>query len=1103
MALFMTSITPEILKTLDARINLGSLRNDPSLMGNGNFKGIAKWLYEKQSFVRLVSNAKIRTGATTKLYSSKDIASMTSDQLQEIYKQSDELNVKKNGLFVESGEAVKYEYDTNFRKQWVLTGGTIYNQITESALSDKREGFSQLYSNVRNLPFPGITDVTVANKNAFGSVREATIKFVCHCIEHLEILELLYMTPGIFCYLEWGWSLLPNGEWNLEQMSTDDMTRFDSCVIADVMKRVKNTGGHYDAMKGVISNFNWSMNDKGGFECTTTLVSQADLFLTTDSKSSSRGMKGKPIEIDAEGKSTVGEKSIPRSNINWLIEQLMILAQAGNSSTFGTEFLGELLSQSKGMINIKDNTITLYNIPVAFFTKVNQSNAIMSTIKHWMDDEDVEMYVFWSFIEDFLLTNMLGYIKDQADECGIVNNELIMKSINGTFPSGSGPITDDDVYETTQYSNGTPTEIINSSLVTGANKCPEVFKPIFPKFNSYATKIFNTNMLASGDPLICLLPGQTDFKTAHLGFGGPNEGTILSAQEQASLQNNFNPTQTQQSSWIRPNDNITENTPVNTNPNQSQPGAINIFDPNDPTGENSFNNLIQSELNKNNEQFAPSETTNQLTPTQQNVNSLGGDKYLSSIFLPVDMPKFAANIDMTKGYVRNIAVNVNFLKKVYDDTDSIDAFVMGLLNGISDACGEAWKFGLFVDEDNSSVISVVDLNEWKENDPETPTIPCYGTNSICREVSLNTEVDAKIKGSIMFGTNQKRNAKDVSTKGTQGYQFFGRIVKDITVDNIRQSDISGFPGDDSPDNKVDMSPEGLQQALEEAMTELYTKRTQETSDAAKTAINNYLVHVIKQGHEPTNKQEINGVVLPLKLNFTIDGLAGLKYGNVIKVEPLPQRYDDVVHFTITNIEHNLSGNDWTTHIETVMRVKIDPSFKEIQAPDLITPQGATGPRSTQGSQVWKNQKYVEGKTSEIVGQFIRPASGTIISKMTPFRKLKNEQGRAHYGVDISTSLGTPIYASADGIVTLIDNWNPSAGNYIEIIHTIKGKRYITRYMHMMEPSPLKVNDRVLKGKTIVGYVGNTGHSFGSHLHFEIRGDNGLVYDPQKVITDLT
>ena len=96
--------------------------------------------------------------------------------------------------------------------------------------------------------------------------------------------------------------------------------------------------------------------------------------------------------------------------------------------------------------------------------------------------------------------------------------------------------------------------------------------------------------------------------------------------------------------------------------------------------------------------------------------------------------------------------------------------------------------------------------------------------------------------------------------------------------------------------------------------------------------------------------------------------------------------------------------------------------------------------------------------------------------------------RRHAGVDLAGPIGTPIHATADGIVSKAE-WFGGYGQFIEIEH---GGAFQTRYGHMSRLNVTE-NQRVRKGE-IIGYMGSTGRSTGSHLHYEVR-INGEAVNP--------
>ncbi len=97
--------------------------------------------------------------------------------------------------------------------------------------------------------------------------------------------------------------------------------------------------------------------------------------------------------------------------------------------------------------------------------------------------------------------------------------------------------------------------------------------------------------------------------------------------------------------------------------------------------------------------------------------------------------------------------------------------------------------------------------------------------------------------------------------------------------------------------------------------------------------------------------------------------------------------------------------------------------------------------------------------------------------------------KMHSGLDFAAPQGTPIYATADGVVKLAGNRGNGYGNYVVINH---GYGYETLYAHQYRIK-VKTGQRVKRGEQI-GWVGSTGKSTGPHLHYEVH-KNGRKMDP--------
>ncbi|HRP55974.1 M23 family metallopeptidase [Agriterribacter sp.] len=106
--------------------------------------------------------------------------------------------------------------------------------------------------------------------------------------------------------------------------------------------------------------------------------------------------------------------------------------------------------------------------------------------------------------------------------------------------------------------------------------------------------------------------------------------------------------------------------------------------------------------------------------------------------------------------------------------------------------------------------------------------------------------------------------------------------------------------------------------------------------------------------------------------------------------------------------------------------------------------------------------------------------------------------KMHAGLDFAAPQGTPIYATADGVVRLAGNTGNGYGNHIIINH---GYGYETLYGHQYRIKA-KVGQKVKRGE-LIGWVGSTGKSTGPHLHYEVRKNKRHIDPIYFFYNDLT
>jgi len=216
---------------------------------------------------------------------------------------------------------------------------------------------------------------------------------------------------------------------------------------------------------------------------------------------------------------------------------------------------------------------------------------------------------------------------------------------------------------------------------------------------------------------------------------------------------------------------------------------------------------------------------------------------------------------------------------------------------------------------------------------------------------------------------------------------------------------------------------------------------------------------------------------------------------------LSARIDMLRHQARLTEERN---NRIFSRLETAVNVSMDPLDKMFKRAGIPTDKILADVRrgySGQGSPLTPITFSTKGtapapapetrRFNTLIGELDRINIYRIAAERLPFSfPLRNayrltspfgpRHGRMHEGDDLAAPLGTPIYATADGVVTKA-GWSSCYGRLIKIRHTMG---YETRYGHLSRIR-VKEGQRVSRGDRI-GDIGSSGHSTGPHLHYEIR-----------------
>ena len=311
-------------------------------------------------------------------------------------------------------------------------------------------------------PMPGITNVSVMNKSAYGSLREATIQFYAWDKHQLEELEILFMRTGYTVFLEWGWSQYIDhdpagakginsepGNIKVKNFDTTTLNPFsnklnEETVYEKIDDVVKNTKGNYDAMLGFIKNFSWQLMPNGGFQCSTTLISRGEAI---DS-----------IKASANPYTILG--SNPDPNIASGIEQpqpvyslfekifLNIIGHVNESeylASYGTDSITRpgsmnVSGSSYAQINeLQNQSETVYNLikselAATPFKGIDANGTILNNVRI----SDLDQHTFLKFVDGEGEGTAVEYISMNAF-LAILNKFFILKDKNTTIAKDIHP----------------------------------------------------------------------------------------------------------------------------------------------------------------------------------------------------------------------------------------------------------------------------------------------------------------------------------------------------------------------------------------------------------------------------------------------------------------------------------------------------------------------------------------------------------------------------------------------------------------------------------------------------------------------------------------
>jgi hypothetical protein len=908
--------------------------------------------------------------------------------------------------------SVDFTYDgvkdaSGAAKNNVLLGGRLYentSRIKKTIATDNDEGIYD-YETINNStgitsanllgrrPMPGINNISIQSKSAYGSLRQATVNFQCWDVEQLNILEALYMRPGYTVLLEWGWYPYMSNDGKISLLNWEDKGFFDRKNIdvqeylLKLRQRSINSHGNYDSMFGYIKNYSWKLRNDGGYDCMTEIISTGELL-----ESYKINFSGASISTNSTGTLLSNteydhikeiNKEYRRNTLAGLLAETYALAKenAGVSSMdIGNDIVAVVginpdrfttINPSSGVIpytSIDNKTGDIYYATKeielekeGWLATDSEANDGKKATEGFITDDDSNVYItLRSFVE--LLNN---FILLENPDSSKTDRNIIKLSVDDRPDSINANQSLRCLYNPLQISVDPRVCIIRNNLfeplIQGINivdnpqETPQVIQTIDPKTTA-----------AQFEPIIKQLK---DIRAKDsLGGGLEQEfknalAKIKTKEELAGISDYYYNKYNQTFYRFLINDDLKSSSLTEFNVDDVFVGLgltyedVKYF-------ENDFLRIINGALTTSSAIFrmftdidpflrkkraissAKNQTEEQqetLDEAKEEINS-NEEGYLS-FCNRLSQAYHTSDTSINYGVHGNIFLNLRMLYNLAGSEElegqdpaekqsiSLMSYLKDVLTMVQNSIGNVNNFEVVID---GNVGYIIDLNYVSPDDKQTPFVFSINDNtSIVRDISLESQIFSDQSTIIAVAAQSDAGKLGLENSSMVAYN---QGVKDRNISRK-----------DTPINRSKTDNDQLQGFITALydLSELFNSMDKmlgffdsellvDSIPKYKKSLTDIIVFFTSYFAAPNKYRAL----LPTKLSLTIDGIGGLIIGNVFDIDKkfTPRSYTGDLSkygvnllYTVTNIKHDIGSNgQWTTTIDANPFIG-DPVINDLNA----------------------------------------------------------------------------------------------------------------------------------------------------------------------------
>ena len=766
-------------------------------------------------------------------------------------------------------------------------------------------------------PMAGIRSIDINYKGGLSAIRTATINWTCWSFDDIERLSPHFMAHGKGVLIEWGYSTPEVAQ--TDKFGKQDM--IDGKAYTKIKERIVELGGNYDAMAGIISNWEWELRDDGGFDCTTKIVSRGVNILDGD-------ISGNETSRDDEE----GEKDLtPSEFVGILRENIIGLCAKEDWFTMGAAY--PVPNHDKQNWKPGD--------------EIQPPGCIYIKIDNFWSNPTGGPWVSWGFFEDNILSKFVGRYEKDSER--VVNS---FRSIEPVLAPDSPKPTKNGKGGVYLKNDGTETSNVSEA-----------------RFQS--VKIKNSKWLLTTDAFRWILPGNNQFKIEttdrNRNEGWENHLDVL--KELGPIVNDGNkfpsflvPGTDYKQGYLR---NIILNYDMITksfeNADTVKQGMSNLFNElnNDTDGFWGFE-LVDDPYIDGNVKVVDAGVSSRkpeglLEDRAKYMNKDENDEFGNPESEVFTFPSWGEKSivksqTLTAKLPSSMAVSAMYAGSAAPGTERKNSTVKGtVVAKLNGASGTDQSQPNLIQSNRISKDKVFgSKNPWGPDD--ALDVQRGGRGWLKSDELGSTTVPSGKPDEGGFGPDH-----GVPFTAVTFAEYLSTISKDDSKENIEKAAQAAEKTADlqastkeADDNFHKLHPlsDKLANVQELTLTKeiawwpddketFYTYR-QDGKLSELTGFPIFMHRTMRdyihgQGLKQDQDEQIEesgDPMIPIELEITIDGIGGIIPGNAFHVDYIPDRYKEFCVFQAIKVDHSVSGGGWTTTIKGLPRVNVKGILKE-------------------------------------------------------------------------------------------------------------------------------------------------------------------------------